>query len=282
MKNNVPVMILAGGYGTRLREETEFKPKPMVLVGGKPIIWHIMKIYSSYGFRRFIVCLGYKGDVIRNYFLNYRYHNVDFTINTQTGSIIEHQMDDDRWEITLVDTGSECLTGGRIARAARYVNTDYFMCTYGDGVADVDINKLVDFHLQHGQLATLTGVRNPFRFGNLKISKDVVAKFSEKAGTAEDWINGGFFVFNRGFLKYLSTESSCILEQHALPEVVRDRQLKIYKHHGFWQCMDTIRDHEKLEQLWLTGAPWKKWETPPAIKPAVREKLDKNSEQIPI
>lgn len=260
IKNNLPVMILAGGFGTRLREETEFKPKPMVQVGGKPILWHIMKLYSYYGFYRFIICLGYKADTIKDYFLNYRMQHVDFTINTKTGSVAEHKINQEEWEVTLVDTGLDCFTGGRVARAAKYVDTDKFLLTYGDGLSDVNISKLLQYHESHGKLVTLTGIEIPSRFGNLEINDDQVTNFAEKTKSSGAWINGGFFIMDRKFLKYLSIDSRCVLEQEPLKNVALDKQLMIYKHRGFWQCMDTLREHELLERLWQNGAPWKVWQ----------------------
>ncbi len=252
-------MILAGGLGTRLREETEFRPKPMVPIGGKPILWHIMKIYSSYGFYRFIICLGYKGEMVKNYFLNYRMEGINFTINTKTGTISEHQSNNEEWEITLVDTGENCLTGGRIARAAKYVDTNTFLLTYGDGVADVNIKDLVHFHESHGKMITITGVNLPSRFGNLEVSGSSIVSFNEKKKIADAWINGGYMVMQKDFFKYLSTDSGCILEQAPLKQAALDKQLMMYKHYGFWQCMDTLREHQKLEEHWVNGAPWKIW-----------------------
>jgi len=259
IRNDLPVMILAGGLGTRLREETEFRPKPMVPVGGKPILWHIMKNYAAFGFYRFIICLGYKGEMIKDYFLNYRYHDVDLTINTSTGLVTEHQAHDEAWEITLVDTGLDCLTGGRIARAAKYVDTERFLLTYGDGLADININSLLNFHLAHGKLVTLSGVSLPSRFGNLQLNENVVTAFLEKESNNKDWINGGFFVLEKTALTYISNSSSCTFEQEPLKNLAADAQLMMYKHQGFWHCMDTQRDHQKLEELWKTSAPWKMW-----------------------
>jgi len=259
-RNRLPVMILAGGFGTRLREETEFRPKPMVPIGGMPMLWHIMKIYSHFGFYRFIICLGYKGEMIKNYFLNFKLHGIDFTIDTKSGKIDEHCISEEDWEITLVDTGQNCMTGGRVARAAKYVDTDRFLLTYGDGLANVDILNLLNFHEQHGRLATLTGVNLPSRFGNLKLDGHKVESFLEKKQISDEWINGGFFVFEREFLKYLSINSDCVLEQEPLFRAAQDSQLMVYKHAGFWQCMDTLREHELLEKLWQTNPPWKVWE----------------------
>lgn len=254
-----PVVILAGGLGTRLREETEFRPKPMVPIGGHPILWHIMKIYAHYGFYRFIICLGYKGETIKNYFLNHRLEDVDFTIDIKSGDVTEHQLNDEDWEVTLVDTGQETMTGGRIARAARYIDTDRFLLTYGDGLANVNIDDLMNFHLSHKKLVTLTGVNLTSRFGNLEISGNSVISFAEKKKIEEEWINGGFFVCEKNFLPYLSSSSDCILEQEPLKNAAQDGQLMLYKHTGFWQCMDTYREHVILEELWKTNAPWKVW-----------------------
>lgn len=272
IRNDLPVMILAGGLGTRLREETEFRPKPMVPIGGKPILWHIMKFYSHFGFYRFIICLGYKGDMIKNYFLNYRLDGIDCTINTKTGTVNEHQINSEEWEITCVDTGVDCMTGGRVARAARYVDTNRFLLTYGDGLANVDVAKLLKFHTSHGKLATLTGVNLPSRFGNLKIQDNQILSFLEKKTVSDEWINGGFFVLETDFLKYVSTDSECILEQQPLINAAQDGQLMVYKHPGFWQCMDTLREKELLEKLWASTAPWKIWEDKEKIfKPALKQ-----------
>ena len=272
MKNNLPVMILAGGYGTRLREETEFMPKPMVPIAGRPVLWHIMKMYSHYGFHRFIICLGYKGEQIKNYFLNYRLQDIDFTINTRSGKISEHQVNEENWEVTLVDTGQDCFTGGRVARALKYVDTDRFLLTYGDGLSDVNIDKLLQFHLSHKKQATLTGVNVASRFGNLNISGNKINSFLEKKLVKDEWINGGFFVLEKDFAKYITSDSSCVLEKDPLFNCAKDDQLMIYKHKGFWQCMDTYREHQMLEQMWKDGAPWKVWDVKDKFKAAVRAK----------
>lgn len=260
VKQETPVMILAGGLGTRLKEETEFKPKPMVEIGGRPILWHIMKLYSYYGFYRFIICLGYKGNMIKDYFLNYRQQGIDFTIHTQTGKLVEHQVNQENWEVTLVDTGQETMTGGRIARAAKYVETSKFMLTYGDGLADVDIQKLIDFHDQQKKLVTLTAVKMHPRFGNLVLNNHLVKEFQEKQALSDQWINGGFFVVEKEFLPFISSNASCIFEKDCLPKAAKMNELSAFKHQGFWHCMDTIRDNEYLEQLYRQGAPWKVWE----------------------
>lgn len=275
-KSNISVMILAGGLGTRLREETEFRPKPMVPIGGKPIIWHLMKIYSHYGFYRFIICLGYKGEMIKDYFFNYHIQGVDFTVNTKTGTVTELISNDEEWEITLVDTGQDCMTGGRIARAAKYVDTNTFLFTYGDGLADINISDLVKFHENHGKLITLTGTNMFSRFGNLDIVGNQVISFKEKNKLEDEWINGGFFVCNKEFLKYLTINDDCVLEQEPLRNVAKDGQLMIYKHYGFWQCMDTLREQQYLEQLWAKGAPWKIWQdTDRIFTPAHKEQEKK-------
>jgi glucose-1-phosphate cytidylyltransferase len=258
-----PVIILAGGLGTRLREETEFRPKPMVPIGGRPILWHIMKIYAHYGFYRFIVCLGYKGEMIKNYFLNFHLSGVDFTVLTKTGGITEHQISDEDWEVTLADTGQTCMTGGRIARVARYINAERFLVTYGDGLANIDIEDLLNFHLSHKKLVTLTGVNLTSRFGNLDTNGNQIVSFAEKKKINDEWINGGFFICEREFLKYLSPQDDCVLEQDPLKKSAADGELMMYKHTGFWQCMDTYREHQLLEELWKAHAPWKVWGEPP-------------------
>ncbi len=258
-----PVVILAGGLGTRLREETEFRPKPMVPIGGKPILWHIMKIYAHYGFYRFIICLGYKGEMIKNYFLNYHLDGVDFTLQTKNGLITEHQIHSEDWEVTLADTGQTCMTGGRVARIARYINAERFLLTYGDGLANINIEDLLNFHLSHKKLVTLTGVNLVSRFGNLDISGNQITSFAEKKKINDEWINGGFFVCEREFLKYLSPQDDCVLEQDPLKKAAIDSELMMYKHSGFWQCMDTYREHQVLEEVWKTHAPWKVWGEPP-------------------
>jgi len=272
-KLNIPVVILAGGLGTRLREETEYRPKPMVPIGGKPVLWHIMKIYSHYGFYRFIICLGYKGEMIKNYFLNYHLDGVDFTVNTKTGTITEHQINNEDWEITLVETGQNSMTGARVARIARYVDTDRFLLTYGDGLANINIEELYNFHCEHKKLVTLSGVNMISRFGNLEINDNRILSFAEKKRLGDEWINGGYFVCEKEFFKYLSLHEDCVLEQEPLKHAASNNQLMIYKHHGFWQCMDTYREHLLLEDQWKSGAPWKVWhEHEREFTPAIRQK----------
>lgn len=255
------VVILCGGMGTRLREETEFRPKPLVEIGGKPILWHIMKIYSHFGFKDFILCLGYKGQMIKQYFLNYSLMTNDFTL--RLGSREEPHVHDgnfaEDWTITFADTGYASMTGARVKRIEPYIRGDHFMLTYGDGVADVDIGKLWDFHIGHGKIATVTGVHSASRYGELALEKSRVTEFSEKPRAQQGFISGGFFVFRREFLDYVQRDESCVLEGEPLERLVREGQMMSYAHSGFWHCMDTYRDFEALNELWRKGAPWKVW-----------------------
>ncbi len=259
MNQNMPVVILSGGLGTRLREETEFRPKPMVEIGGKPVLWHIMKTYSYYGFHRFILCLGYKGDVIKDYFLNYEAMSNDFTIHLGQENKLVYQSNhpEQDFDVTVVDTGLKTMTGGRVKRIERFIESETFMVTYGDGLANVDIGALVAFHSQHGKLATLTAARPPSRYGILEMTTDgQVQRFREKVQT--EWINGGFFVFNRGVFDYLDLD--CVLEREPLERLAADGQLMAYRHNGFWIGMDTYREYEMLNQMWDAGnAVWKIW-----------------------
>ncbi len=252
------VMILAGGLGTRLSEETIAKPKPMIEIGGKPMIWHIMNIYSSYGFNEFVIALGYKGEIVKEYFLNYNHHHSDLTIDLKTGKTDVKNGGHKDWKIHLIDTGANTMTGGRIARLRPEAGKEAFMLTYGDGVANVDIKKLIQFHKSHGKTATVTAVRPIARFGGMVFDgKNSVTKFKEKTQTAEGWINGGFFIFEPKIFDYLGKDDS-ILEREPLENLARDGELMAYKHEGFWQCMDTVRDRQMLEELWQSGkAPWK-------------------------
>jgi len=257
------VVILCGGLGTRLREETEFRPKPMVEIGGKPILWHIMKIYSHYGIKDFVLSLGYKGEMIKEYFYNYEILTNDFTIKLGNKKSIEiHSNNAEKdWRITLADTGDKALKGARLKRVQQYIDDDTFMLTYGDGVADVDINALLAFHNKHGKLATVTGINPASRFGELKIKGNQVESFSEKPRDGDGLINGGFFVFNKGIFDYLSGDENCDLEIGPLEKITSEGQLMVYKHIGTWACMDTIRDMEYLNKLWREGqAAWKVWE----------------------
>lgn len=261
--DNIPVVILAGGFGTRLREQTEFIPKPMVPIGGKPILWHIMKIYSHYGFKRFIVCLGYKGDIIKEYFLNYRIRNSDFTVNLSDEKriILHNSREMEDWEVTFAETGSRALTGARIKKIEKYINSEIFCLTYGDGVSDVRIDKTMDFHLSHKKIATVTGVKPPSRFGELIVSGNKVIEFGEKPQVGTGMINGGFFVFSNGIFDYLSDDDNCTLEKEPLENLAKSGNLMVYQHDGYWQCMDTPRDMNLLNELWeKKAAPWKIWE----------------------
>jgi len=256
-----PVVILAGGLGTRLREETEYRPKPMVQIGGKPILWHIMKIYAAHGFREFIVCLGYKGEMIRQYFLDYAANAGDVRIDLSTGATKQLGANVERvdWNVTLADTGVSTNTGGRIKRIRDYVKGDRFLATYGDGVANVDVKALLDTHVRGKTLATLTGVRPVSRFGELQIEGSRVARFAEKEYLQEVWISGGFFVFERKVFDYIDNDLT-ILEHEPFRRLSQEGQMSVYKHEGFWQCMDTYREFELLNRMWDEGkAPWKTW-----------------------
>ena len=258
--SQVPVFILCGGLGTRLREETEIRPKPMVPVGNHPILWHIMRTYSHYGFKTFILCLGYKAEVIKSYFLNYPTLNSDFTIELKTNDIKVHKIDHEQdWTVTLADTGELAMTGARVARAAaKYLgNAQHLAVTYGDGVTDADLAAELEFHLAQGRIGTVLGVNPPSRFGELKLHHDEVVEFAEKPEFAENWINGGYFFFRRDILRYLNVDEGCVLEREPLMKLARDSELSIRKHRGFWYAMDTQRDREHLNKLWDSGnAPW--------------------------
>ena len=258
------VMILCGGRGTRLREHTETKPKPMVEIGDQPILWHVMKIYAHFDFTEFVLCLGYKGIIIKEHFLNYEAENSDFTVRLgQKNGTRFHGAthSESGWEVTLADTGEDAMTGARILRAAHYLDGQTFCVTYGDGVADVDIAKLIAFHHAHGGLATVTGVRPPSRFGEMATQGSRVVSFSEKPQMGQGLINGGFFVFEPGFLDYIGDSPGCSLERDPLEHCARDGKLHVYEHQGYWQCMDTYRDWEYLEQQWQSGkASWRIWE----------------------
>jgi glucose-1-phosphate cytidylyltransferase len=258
LKTRTKVVILAGGRGTRIAEETHIRPKPMVEIGGKPIIWHIMKCYSAYGFNDFVICCGYLGDKIREYFLNYAYNNADLTIRPG-GQLEVHQSYCEPWTITLVDTGDQTMTGGRVKRIAKYVAEDpYFCLTYGDGLCDVDIGRLVRFHEAHGADATVTAVVPLARFGALEIDGDQVKKFIEKPVNEGGLINGGFFVLSPKVLGLIEGDET-VLELSTLRTLAQTGQLRAFEHTGFWQPMDTLRDKNQLEQLWAQGAPWKCW-----------------------
>lgn len=256
------VVMLCGGMGTRLREETEYRPKPMVQVGGRPILWHIMKIYAHYGFKDFIICLGYKGNMIKEYFLNYEAMNNDFTIPLGNYSNIQyhsnHQERD--WCVTLADTGEETQTGARVKRIENYIDGDLFMLTYGDGVANINIKELVEYHKSHGKIGTMTGVHPSSRFGELVLKDNKIEVFNEKPQVTEGLINGGFFVFDKTFFKYLQEDDNCYLEKEPLENLAADGELMVYPHEGFWQCVDTYRELELLNNQWKSrNPPWKVW-----------------------
>jgi glucose-1-phosphate cytidylyltransferase len=254
------VVILAGGFGTRLSEETVNIPKPMVNIGEKPILWHIMKTYSHYGYNDFVICLGYKGYIIKEYFMNYFMHMSDITVDLTDGGIKVHNSEAEDWKITLVDTGLNTMTGGRIKRVKEYLNDETFMLTYGDGVADVNIKELVNYHKEHGKLATLTSVQPSGRFGALTMKeKGKVESFIEKPAGDGAWINGGFFVLEPEVIDYI-TDDTTVWEREPLEKLSKDGELYAYKHKGFWKPMDTLRDKNDLEKLWQEGiAPWKIW-----------------------
>jgi len=254
------VVLLAGGFGTRLSEETEIKPKPMVEIGGKPILWHIMKIYSHYGFNEFIICLGYKGYVIKEYFANYFLHMADVTFDMEKNQMEVHHQKAEPWKVTLVDTGANTMTGGRIKRVQDYVGNEPFMVTYGDGVADVNIADLVKFHNKHGKIGTMTAVQPSGRFGSLdKNDSGQVLSFKEKPKGDGSWINGGFFVFQPEIFNYIDGDS-IVFEKQPLENLAVDRELVAYEHSGFWKPMDTLREKQELESAWSTEkASWKVW-----------------------
>ena len=254
-------VILAGGLGTRLSEETAVRPKPMVEVGGKPILWHIMKMYSYHGINDFIVCCGYKGYVIKEYFANYFLHMSDVTFDMQANTMHVHEKRAEPWRVTLVDTGDDSMTGGRLGRVADYVKDEEAFCfTYGDGVGDIDITAAIDFHKKHGKLATLTATFPPGRFGALDIQQGQVLSFKEKPKGDGAMINGGFFVLSPEVLKHVKSDLT-VWEQEPLMNLAAEGELMAYEHHGFWQPMDTLRDKHLLEELWVSGkAPWKKWD----------------------
>ena len=253
------VIILAGGRGTRLQEETVLRPKPMVEIGGRPILWHIMKMYAAHGFTDFLIACGYKGEMIKEYFGNFFLHESDYVIDLQDGSLEVMNSGKLDWKVGVIDTGQETMTGGRILRLREWVGDDTFMATYGDGVGSIDIRALARFHGEHGRLATVTAVRPPARFGELVVEETRVTRFAEKLQAQQGWINGGFFVFEPGVFDYLEGDHS-ILERAPLQRLALDDQLMAFLHDGFWQPMDTLREREQLEQMWAEDrAPWKCW-----------------------
>jgi len=259
--SKVPVFILCGGLGTRLREQTEFLPKPMVPIGSQPIMWHIMRSYSHYGFKRFILCTGYKSEVIKSYFLNYASMNSDFTVDLKKNATTIHSIDhEEDWSVTVAFTGELTMTGGRVARAAaRFLgDATTFAVTYGDGVTDANLLDEYKFHVASGRTGTVLGVNPPSRFGECRVEGGKVQEFAEKPEFTENWINGGYFFFNRDFLKYVTPDESCVLEKDPLVKLAHDGGLSMHHHRGYWSCMDTQRDFETLNKLWSSGkAPWK-------------------------
>ena len=250
------VIILAGGFGTRFSEYTNTIPKPMISIGGKPILWHIMQTYAKFGHKDFYLALGYKAELIKDYFLNYRALNANFTIELGSGNILSHQLDHVDWKVTLVDTGDKTMTGGRLKRMKEFIGDEPFMLTYGDGVTDINLDEVLKFHRSHGKLVTMSAVRPAARFGELELEGDLVRSFKEKPQMHEGWINGGFFIIEPKFFDFIDDDST-LLEREPLEKATKLGELMAYKHKGFWHCMDTKRDHDLLESLWRSGAPWK-------------------------
>jgi glucose-1-phosphate cytidylyltransferase len=250
------VVILAGGFGTRLSEYTESIPKPMVKIGSKPILWHIMNTYANFNHKDFYIALGYKSGIVKEYFLNYRELNSNFTVDLSNGSVNSHQQDEVDWKVTLVDTGINSMTGGRVKRMQDYIGNEPFLLTYGDGVADIDIKALVEFHKSHGKMVTVSAVHPGARFGELDITDHVVTSFKEKPQTAQGWVNGGYFVCEPEIFDFIDDDKT-IFEKEPLEKISQMGELMSYLHKGYWQCMDTKRDHDHLEELWQSGlAPW--------------------------
>ena len=251
------VILLAGGFGTRLSEYTETLPKPMVRIGGKPILWHIMKTYAHFGHTNFYIALGYKAEVIKEYFLHYKTMNADFTVDLGEGTVTSHQPDELDWKVTLVDTGLHTMTGGRVRRMKPYIGNETCLLTYGDGLSNVDLNQLITFHKSHGKMITVTAVHPGARFGELEMKEEQVTSFQEKPQTGQGWINGGYFVIEPEFFELID-EDMTILEKRPLERAAQMGELMAFRHNGFWQCMDTKRDHDNLEEFWRSGkVPWK-------------------------
>jgi glucose-1-phosphate cytidylyltransferase len=248
------VVILAGGFGTRLSEYTESIPKPMITIGNKPIVWHIMKTYAKFGHTDFYLALGYKSELIKDYFINYRSLNSDFTIDLESGNLTAHQQDDINWKVTLVDTGLNSMTGGRVKRMQKFIGNETFLLTYGDGVSNINVAALVDFHKSHGKMVTVSAVHPSARFGELELNGNLVTSFKEKPQTTQGWINGGYFVIEPEFFDLINNDTT-ILEQGPLERAAELGELMSYQHDGFWQCMDTKRDRDSLEDMWETGNP---------------------------
>lgn len=255
------VVIFAGGRGTRIAEESTLRPKPMIEIGGKPILWHIMKIYAAYGHTEFIICLGYKGWMIKEYFVNYFMHNADVTVDLKDNSLKVHQNNAEPFKISLIDTGLDTMTAGRLKRILPYVGNETFMLTYGDGVCDVNLDELMKFHQQSNKICTMTSIQATSRFGVIKIEADgTIDSFEEKPEESGTWINGGFFIIEPTIAKYLKEDADDIMwERQPMNDLAADRQIAAYKHHGFWKCMDTIRDKEELEAMWQQQPQWKVW-----------------------
>jgi len=255
------VVIFAGGRGTRISEESSLRPKPMIEIGGKPILWHIMKIYAAYGHTEFIICLGYKGWMIKEYFTNYFLHNTDITVNLADNSLEVHNNFSEPFKVSLIDTGLDTMTAGRLKRVLPYIGNEPFMLTYGDGVCDVNINELIKFHKNSGKVCTMTAIQATSRFGVIRMEEDgMIDSFEEKPEDSGTWINGGFFVLQPEIAKYLPADADDIMwERKPMNDLAKDKEIIAYKHHNFWKCMDTIRDKEELEYLWQTDPQWKKW-----------------------
>ncbi len=252
-------VILAGGLGTRISEETNLKPKPMIEVGGKPILWHIMKIYSHHGINEFIICCGYKGYMIKEYFSNYFLHMSDVTFDMQNNEMHVHQQNAEHWKVTLVDTGEETMTGGRLKRVAHFLDDEDFCFTYGDGVSDIDVKRLIEFHQENGKLATVTAVQPQGRFGSIELHDNIIERFQEKPAGDGGWINGGFFVLSPKVIDFIEDDTT-VWEKSPMEQLARTGEFSAYRHRGFWQAMDTLREHRFLEEAWQSGqAPWKIW-----------------------
>lgn len=255
LAKDIPVVIFCGGKGTRLKEETEFKPKPMVTIGGKPMLWHIMKIYSHYGFNKFILCLGYRGDYIKDYFLRHKFLSSDFSLKNGDPTICAENLAEANWEITFADTGEETMTGERLLMVKKYVPNDLFMVTYGDGVSNIDINALVEFHKNQNTIGTISGVHPTSKWGLVSVDNNLVSSFDQKP-RLHDYVNGGFMVFKQEFFNRLKPGQ---MVEDFLIDLAREKQLALYKHEGFWHCMDTHQDHEALNKLWAANPQWKIW-----------------------
>lgn len=255
------VVLFAGGRGTRIAEESVLRPKPMIEIGGKPILWHIMKTYAAYGHNEFIICLGYKGQMIKEYFINYFTHNADLTVDLSNNSVEVHQRYAEPFKVSLIDTGLDTMTAGRLKRVLPYIGQETFMLTYGDGLCNVNINELIAFHKKHAKICTMTAIQANSRFGVINMEDDgQIHSFEEKPADSGTWINGGFFVIEPAIAQYLHDDADQMMwERQPMNDLAKDQQISAYKHHGFWKCMDTIREREELEEMWLKGAAWKNW-----------------------